>query len=169
MPAAPQLQCPGCGARHPASERFCAACGLPLVHGPEAAAASGPLSERQERARKVKGQYSEGPLVRVAWARNQAEAELIAGFLLEEGVPSVVRRSGGFDVPDFLAAGPRDVLVAQSGADVARDVLRVQAPAGGPAGAGRRPAAPVWVQAMAVTMVAIVIATVAAGVFVAIF
>jgi hypothetical protein len=163
--AAPQLQCPGCGTRHPASERFCGACGLPLVHGPEAVAASRPLSERQERARKVKGQYSEGPLVRVARARNQAEAELLAGMLLEEGVASVVRRSGGFDVPDFLAAGPRDVLVAQSGADVARDVLRIQPPPEGTA----RPAAPVWVQAMAVTMVAIVLATVAAGVAVAIF
>ena len=28
----------------------------------------------------------------------------------------MTQRSGGFDVPDFLAAGPRDVLVPQSGA-----------------------------------------------------
>lgn len=158
------LRCPGCGAEHPVSERFCRACGLPLVHGPEAAAAAGPLSERQERARKVKGQYSEGPLVKVAWARNQAEAELIAGLLLEEGVATVIRRAGGFDVPDFLAAGPRDVLVASSGADVARDVLQVQEPAQPPAARG----APVWVQALAVTMVAIVLAVVAASVLVAI-
>ncbi|HEX8102237.1 MAG TPA: hypothetical protein VF533_06485 [Solirubrobacteraceae bacterium] len=168
MPAAPApLRCPGCGRSHPAAERFCADCGLPLVHGPEVAAARGPLSERQQRARKVKGQYSEGPLVRVARARNQAEAELLAGMLLEEGVASVVRRSGGFDVPDFLAAGPRDVLVAQSGADVARDVLLIE-PLPEGTGSGR-PGAPVWVQALAVTMVAIVLATVAAGVFVAVF
>jgi hypothetical protein len=44
-------------------------------------------------------------------------------LLLEEGVPSMVRRSGGFDVPDFLAAGPRDVLVPQAAVRTARDVL----------------------------------------------
>ena len=36
---------------------------------------------------------------------------------------SVVRRSGGADVPDFLAAGARDVLVPAAMADVARDAL----------------------------------------------
>jgi hypothetical protein len=59
----------------------------------------------------------------VAGARNQAEAEFVQGLLLEEGVPSMLRRSAGFDVPDFLAAGPRDVLVPQSGVNVAREVL----------------------------------------------
>jgi hypothetical protein len=34
-----------------------------------------------------------------------------------------VRRTAGFDVPDFLAAGPRDVLVPESGLGVARQVL----------------------------------------------
>ena len=43
--------------------------------------------------------------MRVAGARNQAEAELIQSILLEEGMPSILRRSAGFDVPDFLAAG----------------------------------------------------------------
>ncbi len=81
------------------------------------------VSERQERARKVKRQYAEGDLVRVAGGRNQAEAEFIQGLLLEEGVPSLLRRSRGFDVPDFLAAGPRDVLVPASGAGAAREVL----------------------------------------------
>jgi hypothetical protein len=81
------------------------------------------LSDSQERARKVLPQYGEGPLVKVAYALNQPEAELIAGLLLEEGIPSVIRRAAGFDVPDFLAAGPRDILVAASGVEVARDVL----------------------------------------------
>ena len=45
---------------------------------------------------------------------NQPEAELIEALLLEEGIPSMPRRSGGFDVPDFLAAGPRDILVPES-------------------------------------------------------
>lgn len=35
----------------------------------------------------------------------------------------MLRRTAGFDVPDFLAAGPRDVMVAQSGVQTAREVL----------------------------------------------
>ena len=70
--------------------------------------------------------------------RNQAEAELIQGMLLEEGVPSVQRRSAGFDVPDFLAAGPRDVLVPESGAEAARQVL-LQSELAPPAGGAPRP------------------------------
>jgi hypothetical protein len=96
---------------------------MPLVYAGRTGVEE-PVTEQQERARKVKPQYSEGPLVRVAGVRNQAEAELVAGMLLEEGVPSLVRRTRGFDVPDFLAAGPRDVLVPQSGAEVARDLLQ---------------------------------------------
>jgi hypothetical protein len=81
------------------------------------------VSARHERARKIKPQLAEGRLVRVAGARNQAEAEFIQGLLLEEGVPSLLRRSAGFDVPDFLAAGPRDVLVPLAALDTAREVL----------------------------------------------
>ena len=85
---------------------------------------SGQLRERLTyRARKIDPRYTEGELVRVAGGRNQAEAELIQGLLLEEGVPSILRRSAGFDVPDFLAAGPRDVLVPATGAPAAREVL----------------------------------------------
>jgi hypothetical protein len=117
----PALVCPACDAKHDAHERFCDTCGLPLVHAP---GSEGPRkSELVIRARKVRPGYAEGPLVRAAWARNQAEADLIQGLLLEEGIPSLARRSGGFDVPDFLAAGPRDVLVPSSGADAAREIL----------------------------------------------
>ena len=62
-------------------------------------------------------------LVRVAVARNLAEAEFIQALLLEQRIPSLLRRTAGFDVPDFLAAGPRDVLVRQSTAMAAREVL----------------------------------------------
>jgi hypothetical protein len=117
------LVCPGCGRRHVASERFCNGCGMPLVQEGASPAATEPVSERHERARKIKPQLAEGALVRVAGARNQAEAEFIQGLLMEEGVPSLLRRTAGFDVPDFLAAGPRDVLVPQSGAATAREVL----------------------------------------------
>ncbi len=82
-----------------------------------------PPSARHERVRKVKPQLAEGQLVHVVQARNQVEAEFIQGMLLEEGIPSLLRRSAGFDVPDFLAAGPRDVLVPQSGLPAAREVL----------------------------------------------
>ena len=61
--------------------------------------------------------------MKVVGARNQTEAEFIQSLLLEEGVPSMVRRTRGFDVPDFLAAGPRDVMVPESGVQVAREVL----------------------------------------------
>ena len=82
-----------------------------------------PVSEAHGRARKIDPRYTEGRLVRVAGGRNQPEAELIQGLLLEEGIPSVLRRSAGFDVPDFLAAGPRDVMVPQAGAGPAREIL----------------------------------------------
>ena len=82
-----------------------------------------PLNEAHGRARKINPIYTEGELVRVAGGRNQAEAEFIQGLLLEEGVPSMLRRTAGFDVPDFLAAGPRDVMVPLAGADVARELL----------------------------------------------
>jgi hypothetical protein len=79
--------------------------------------------ERHERARKIHRAYSEGDLVTVATGRNQTEAEFVANLLLEEGVPSLLRRSRGFDVPDMLAAGPRDVLVPRSGEQAAREIL----------------------------------------------
>jgi len=62
--------------------------------------------------------------VKVARANDEAEAELLQGLLRTADVGSVVRRAPGFDVPEFLAAGPREVLVAASDVPVARDVLR---------------------------------------------
>jgi Putative prokaryotic signal transducing protein len=93
---------------------------MPLVHvpGPEREA-----SRHQRRARKIKPQYSEGELVKIARAGNQIEAEVIEGLLREQGIPCLVRRSAGFDLPMFLTAGPRDVLVPESGAQAAREAL----------------------------------------------
>jgi hypothetical protein len=62
-------------------------------------------------------------LVGVARGTTQAEAELIQGLLRSEGVPSVLRRTAGFDVPEFLLAGPRDVLVAEAHVGRARQTL----------------------------------------------
>ena len=77
----------------------------------------------RERARKIDPRYTEGQLCVVASGRNQSEAELIANLLLEQGVPSVTRRSPGADVPDMLAAGRRDLLVAESALPLAREIL----------------------------------------------
>jgi hypothetical protein len=92
---------------------------MPLV----AADGEAPVDERQARARKIDPRYAQGPLVWAAGAQNQVEAEFIAGMLLEEGVPSLIRRAAGFDVPDFMAGGPREILVPASGAQIARDLL----------------------------------------------
>jgi hypothetical protein len=124
------LLCPSCGEVFGDEGRFCPRCGVPLV---QVDATPAPLSARQARARKIKPQYAEGELVRVARAQHQAEAELLQNLLLEEGIPSMTKRSGGFDVPDFLAAGPRDILVPSSGADAARDLLTPQSSGGGDA------------------------------------
>jgi hypothetical protein len=116
------LACPTCALRYPLEERFCARCRMPLVYlGAEPLEA--PTSTAHGKARKINPAFTEGELVRVAGGRNQAEAEFIQAMLLEEGVPSILRRSAGFDVPDFLAAGPRDVMVPQAGAETAHEVL----------------------------------------------
>jgi putative signal transducing protein len=66
---------------------------------------------------------SSGEWVKVAYATNEAEAEMIQGLLSEHGIPSMLKRAPGFDVPDFLPAGPRHVLVAEELVEQAREVL----------------------------------------------
>jgi zinc ribbon protein len=127
------LVCPSCGAPQAADERFCPDCGMPLVHAGHSGADE-PVTEAHARARKIKPQYTEGELVRVVSARHQAEAEMVQGILLEEGIPSMTRRSAGWDVPDMLAAGQRDILVPASGAQAAREVLMQADLLGSPAG-----------------------------------
>jgi hypothetical protein len=129
------LVCPSCATPHPLEDRFCRDCGMPLVYA-GSLGVDAPVTDRQERARKIKPQFADGELVKVASGRNQSEAELIQGLLLEEGVPSMLKRSAGFDVPDMLAAGPRDVLVPRSGAEVAREVLMQAELLGGEGGSG---------------------------------
>src|SRR3954451_794695 len=116
------LTCPRCALPHPPSERFCRNCGMPLVYAGNRE--EEPITEAQERARKIRPQFARGDLIRVTGARNLADGEMIQGILLDQGIPSMLRRTRGFDVPDFLAAGPRDVLVPESGAELARELLR---------------------------------------------
>src|SRR4051794_31136991 len=116
------LSCPRCAKTFPLSERFCSDCGMPLVY--KGRRDEEPVTDAHGRARKVRPQYARGEPVKVGWARNQAEAELMQGLLLDEGIPSMAKRSRGFDVPDFLAAGPRDILVPETGAQAANEILR---------------------------------------------
>jgi Putative prokaryotic signal transducing protein len=69
------------------------------------------------------GGGGDGKLVKVAFARNQVEAEMLQGLLSEAGIASVLKRSFGFDNPDFLAGGPHDVMVNTGAAQRAREVL----------------------------------------------
>jgi hypothetical protein len=116
------LACPRCATRYPLDERFCAECGMPLTYAGKVDVEE-PATGSRARARKINPEYTRGDLRRVTTARQQPEAELIQMLLLEEGVPSTLRRSAGFDVPDLLAAGPRDVLVPESGVELARQIL----------------------------------------------
>ena len=118
------IVCPTCARAHPPTERFCEACGMPLVH---TAASEQETNARRQAARKIKPQYAEGPLVKVARAANQPEAEFIAGLLLEEGIPCLLRNSVGGYGP---VMGPREIMVPESGAEAAREALAWERPSG---------------------------------------
>ena len=60
---------------------------------------------------------------KVAVAPNETDALLMDGGLKGAGVPSLIQRAPGFDAPDFLSSGPRDVLVPGSLAEHATRLL----------------------------------------------
>jgi len=62
--------------------------------------------------------------VKVAAAPDETDALLMDGVLKDAGIPSLIQRAPGFDAPDFLAAGPRDVLVPGSLLEEAKQVLQ---------------------------------------------
>jgi hypothetical protein len=64
-----------------------------------------------------------GRLVKVGFGRSQIEAEMLQGLLSEAGIPSVLKRTMGFDTPEFLVSGPHDVFVNTADAKRAREVL----------------------------------------------
>ncbi len=119
--SAEPLACPTCARRYPLTERFCDECGTPLAY--VGRADENPVTEPDQKAARVDPRYVGGELVKVGFARNLAEAELIQGMLLGEGIPSSERRTRGFDVPDFLAAGPREILVPEAAYETARELL----------------------------------------------
>ena len=61
--------------------------------------------------------------VKVAAAPDESIALLMDGVLKDAGIPSLIQRAPGFDAPDFLSAGPRDVLVPDSFLEEARQIL----------------------------------------------
>ena len=61
--------------------------------------------------------------VKVGSAPNETYALLMEGILRNDGIPVLIRRGAGFDIPDFLSAGPRDVLVPGTFAEEARQLL----------------------------------------------
>ena len=61
--------------------------------------------------------------IKVAVAPNETSALLMDGVLKDAGVPALIQRAPGFDVPDFLSSGPRDVLVPGALLEEARRLL----------------------------------------------
>jgi hypothetical protein len=61
--------------------------------------------------------------VKVAAAPDESIALLMEGVLKDASIPSLIQRAPGFDAPDFLAGGPRDVLVPASLEEEAKQVL----------------------------------------------
>ena len=61
--------------------------------------------------------------MKVAAAPDESFALLMEGVLKDAGIPSLIQRAPGFDAPDFLSAGPRDLLVPDSFVDEAKQIL----------------------------------------------
>jgi hypothetical protein len=115
-----ELVCPRCGRSHPATERFCEECGMPLVHPERGERVT---SERRRRARKIDPRYSEGKPVKITRAANLAQAEFLAGILLEEGIPCMFGPAPSIIAVYAPVAAPRDLLVPESAVEAAREAL----------------------------------------------
>ena len=120
-----EIECPRCLRPHLEVERFCKACGMPLVH-PERGEQD--ASESRRRGRKVNPLYTEGPLVKVARAANLVQAEFLAGLLLEEGIPCMLASGASIVAVYAPVAGPRDLLVPESAVEAAREALAFSGP-----------------------------------------
>ena len=111
------LACPRCERRFPLDDRFCPDCEMPLVYvgrgGEE------PVTDPQMRAQRVRPEYASGELVRVASASSPAEAELIIGILLDQGIPARAAN----ELASVFPTSSRDILVPESAFAVARDLV----------------------------------------------
>jgi hypothetical protein len=61
--------------------------------------------------------------IKVGSAPNETLALMMRGILEDAGIPVLVQRGKGFDVPDFLSAGPSDILVPGTVFEEAREIL----------------------------------------------
>ena len=111
------LACPTCARRFALTERFCPDCETPLVYvgrgGEE------PVTDPQMRAQRVKPEYASGELVKVASAASVAEAELIVGILLDQGIPARTAN----ELASVFPTSSRDILVPQSAYEAARALV----------------------------------------------
>lgn len=117
--------CPFCGNEFEIGAAACPTCDLPLLDADPVPAGVIAVGHA------ISSDYATGGLRCVTVAANQVEAEMLEDMLRSEGIPVIVRRSMGSDVPDFLAAGRRDILVPESGVETARALLHVPEPTAG--------------------------------------
>jgi len=61
--------------------------------------------------------------VKVGNAPNESMALMMEGLLREADIPVLIRRPIGFDAPDFLGGGPRELLVPEEAMPEAREIL----------------------------------------------
>jgi hypothetical protein len=86
-----------------------------------------PHGEPDDASPEREASIPAGDLVSVATVAHQAEGDLVQGLLADAGIPSTWRRVGTH-LPDFLAAGHREILVAPAAAARARQALTAAAP-----------------------------------------
>jgi hypothetical protein len=66
---------------------------------------------------------SEEELVRLTGAGTLPEAEMIQDLLAQEGIDVLVQRTPGFDLPQYLAGGPRELFVRRDQLEAARAIV----------------------------------------------
>ena len=118
-----ELFCPVCGASYPADERFCATCKLPLVYSDHVREV-GDVSATATSAPARSSRSSP----RASWCGSPARAtrprpSSSRACCSRRAFPACCAAAPASTCPDFLAAGPRDVLVPETAVATAREVL----------------------------------------------
>jgi hypothetical protein len=66
---------------------------------------------------------SEDDLVRLTGAGTLPEAEMMQDLLAQQGIEVLVQRTPGFDLPQYLAGGPRELYVRREQLEAARAIV----------------------------------------------
>lgn len=61
--------------------------------------------------------------VKVAFADNVTESDLIQGILKDEGIPSITRKPNGTFLTDLFGTGAREILVPAAAEEEAKRIL----------------------------------------------